>query len=307
MLKKSFALLVTVFVSGFIFVACDDVNSPGERNADFLENSSFQTIESDLALLKDGGIPIDESDGVFSIGWNEIFRPIDDELHIRGMAFAVAFGEVNDFYKYGINMGSVLINYSDHQIELHKKTNDRRGTMYSLFKRPFGHSDQLLEYIPGIEYEFQVTGSDAISQFSFSLVSPSALMDITSHEHGNVIDPSQDLTITWGGGNDDGKVAVRLMAHFRPDKDGKKPGDKGRRGHHPPRHPHPDHILFEILDTNTGEYTFTSTQIRGLLSNVDSAHLMVGVSQMDVGEVEHDGKVFHTVMRNGNSVKLAVQ
>ncbi len=81
MLKKSFALLVTVFVSGFLFVACDNVNNPDDRFADFLENSSFQTIESDLALLKDGGIPIDESDGVFSIGWNEIFRPFDDELH----------------------------------------------------------------------------------------------------------------------------------------------------------------------------------------------------------------------------------
>ena len=218
MLKKSFVLLVTVFVSGVLFIACNDVNSPEERNLDFLENSSFQTIESDLALLKDGGIPIDETDGVFSIGWNEVFRPIDDELHIRGMAFAVAFGAPNDFYKFGINMGSVLINYGDHNVELHKKTNDRRGTMYSLFKRPFGHSDQLLEYIPGIEYEFQVTGSDAISAFAFSLTSPSALMDITSHQHGNVIDPLQDLTITWGGGNADGKVAVRLMAHIRMDK-----------------------------------------------------------------------------------------
>ena len=171
MIKKSFALLVTVFVSGFLFVACDNVNNPDDKFADFLETSSFQTIESDLALLKGGGIPIDESDGVFSIGWNEVFRPIDDELHIRGMAFAVAFGEVNDFYKFGLNMGSVIINYNDHNLELHKKTNDRRGTMYSLFKKPFGHSDQLLEYIPGIEYEFQVTGSDAITAFSFSMIS----------------------------------------------------------------------------------------------------------------------------------------
>jgi hypothetical protein len=301
MLTQSFALLVTVLVWGFLFVACDNVNNPDDRFADFLENSSFQTIESDLALLKDGGIPIDESDGVFSIGWNEIFRPIDDELQIRGMAFAVAFGEVNDFYKFGLNMGSVIINYGDHNLELHKKTNDRRGTMYSLFKKPFGHSDQLLEYIPNIEYEFQVTGSDAITAFSFSLMSPSALMDITSHEHGNVIDPSQDLTITWDGGNADGKVAVRLMAHIRPDKGPRGKGPKG------PRHPHPDHIIFEILDTNTGEYTFTSTQIQELMSSVDSAYLMVGVSQMDMGEVEHDGKVFHTVMRNGNSVKLVVE
>jgi hypothetical protein len=306
MLRKSLVLLVALFVSGFLIIACNDVSGPEEGNFDLLENSSFQTIESDLVLLKEGGMPIDESDGVFSIGWNEVFRPID-ESQIRGMAFAVAFGEINDFYKYGINMGSVLINYGDHQIELHKKINDRRGTMYSLFKRPFGHSDQLLDYIPNIEYEFTVTGSDVLSPFSFSLTSPSALMDITSHEYSNVIDPSQDLTITWDGGNTDGKVAVRLMVHFRPDKDGRKHGGKDRRGPHHHHHPHPNHIIFEILDTNTGEYTFTSEQIQQLLINIDSAHLMVGVSQMDVGEVEHDSKVFHTVMRNGNSVKLKVE
>jgi hypothetical protein len=301
MLKQSFALLIAVFVSGFLIIGCDNVNNPDDRFSDFLDNSSFQTIESDLALLKDGGIPIDISDGVFSIGWNEVFRPVDDELQIRGMAFAVAFGDQNDFQRYGIDMGSVNINYDDHQTELHKKTNDRRGTMYSLFKRPFGHSDQLLEYIPGIDYEFQVTGSDAITPFSFSLTSPSVLMNITSHEHGNVIDASQDLKITWEGGNADGKVAVRLMAHMFKDK-----GPRGK-GPKEPRHPHPDHIIFETLDTNTGEYTFTSAQIQELLSNVDSAHLMFGVSQMDIGEVEHDSKVFHTVMRNGNSVKLKVQ
>jgi hypothetical protein len=294
MLKKSFALLVTVFVSGFLFVACDNVNNPDDRFADFLENSSFQTIESDLALLKDGGIPIDESDGVFSIGWNEIFRPFDDELHVRGMAFAVAFGESSDRGKFGLNMGSVLINYGDHNVELHKKTNDRRGTMYSLFKRPFGHSDQLLEFIPDMEYAFQVTGSDVISQFSFSLTSPSALMDITSHEHGNVIDPTQDLSITWDGGKDDGMVAVRMMPLALHKK-----GRKDRL--------HFDRIIIKILVSNTGEYTFSSAQIQELLSNVDSAHLMVGVSQMDIGEVEHDGKVFHSVMRNGNSVKLKVE
>ena len=300
MLKKSFALLVTVCVSGVLFIACNNVNSPDDRFAG-LENSSFETIDSDLALLKDGGIPIDESDGVFSIGWNEIFRPFDDAARIRGMAFAVAFGDQNDSRKFGLNMGSVFINYGDHQIELHKKTNDSRGTMYSLFKRPFGHSDQLLEYVPDIEYEFQITGSDAISQFSFSLMSPSALMDITSHEHGNVIDPSQDLTITWDGGNPDGKIAVRLMAASRFDKGFR---DRKRRG---PHHPHPDHIIFEILDTNTGEYTFSSAQIQELLNNVDSAHLVVGVSQMDIGKVEHNGKVFHTVMRNGNSMMLTIQ
>ncbi len=68
-----------------------------------------------------------------------------------------------------------------------------------------------------MEYAFQVTGSDVISQFSFSLTSPSALMDITSHEHGNVIDPTQDLTITWDGGKPM-EVAVRMMHYALHEK-----------------------------------------------------------------------------------------
>lgn len=296
--RKSFLIVSSLL----ILWSCEQANSPGEDFSSFLENSSFLTIDSDLALLKDGGIPIDNSDGVFSIGWNEIFRPMDDAALIRGMAFTVAFGDQTDSRKYGLNMGSVFINYNGNQIELHKRSNDERGTMYSLFKRPFGHSDQLLEYVPGIDYEFEVTGSDVFSPLSFSLTSPSALMNITSHEHGNVIDPSQDLTVTWDGGNSDGMVAVRLMAHSRQGKDG-----RGRRGHRPPRHPYPDNIIFEILDTNTGEYTFTSVQIQELLNDVDSARLMVGVGQMEIGEINHDSKIFHSVMRNGNSVMLTVE
>jgi len=295
MLKKSFALLVTVFVSGVLFIACNNVNSPDDRFADFLENSSFQTIDSDLALLKEGGMDIDASAGIFSIGWNEIFRPFDDERHIMGMAFAVAFGEPNDFHKFGLNMCFVFINYGDHQMELHKKTNDRRGTMYSLFKRPFGDSDKLLDFIPNTEYQFEVTGSDQFTPITISLTSPSSLINITSHSFGDVIDLAQDLAITWEGGNADGKVALRLMPHFR------------RHNHRDNRNPHRDQIIFVILDSNPGHYTFTAEQIQELLNGVDTRHFALGVSQMEFGEVDHDNGILHTAMRNGNSVWLSVQ
>ena len=294
MLKKTLPLILLTSAFVFVFTACNEVNSPQRDSFLADKNNSFETIDSDLFLLKEGGMDIDASAGIFSIGWNEIFRPFDDERHIMGMAFAVAFGEPNDRLKFGLNMGSVFINYGDHQMELHKRTNDRRGTMYSLFKRPFGDSDQLLEFIPNTEYQFEVTGSDQFTPITISLTSPSSLMNITSHSFGDVIDPTQDLTVSWEGGNDDGKVALRLMPHFRRHKD---------------RHDrlHFEHIIFEILDTNTGEYTFTSEQIQELLNGVDARHFVLGVSQMDFGEVEHDNGVLHTAMRNGKSVMLAVQ
>ncbi len=294
MLKKTLPLILLTSAFAFIFTACNEVNSPQRDSFLADKNNSFETIDSDLFLLKEGGMDIDASAGIFSIGWNEIFRPFDDERHIMGMAFAVAFGEFNDHHKFGLNMGSVFINYGDHNVELHKKTNDKRGTMYSLFKRPFGDSDQLLEFIPGTEYQFEVTGSDRFSPITLSLTSPDALIDITSHDHGDVIDPTQDLTVTWEGGKDDGMVAVRMMPIALHKK-----GRKDRL--------HFDHIIFKILDTNTGEYTLTSEQIQELLIRVDARHFVLGVSQMDFGEVEHDNGILHTAMRNGNSVKLLVE
>ena len=294
MLKKTLPLILLISAFVFVFTTCNEVNSPQRDSFLADKNNSFETIDSDLFLLKEGGMDIDASAGIFSIGWNEIFRPFDDERHIMGMAFAVAFGEPNDRLKFGLNMGSVFINYGDHQTELYKKTNDRRGTMYSLFKRPFGDSDQLLEFIPNTEYKFEVTGSDQFTPITISLTSPSTLMNITSHSFGDVIDPTQDLTITWEGGNADGKVAVRLMPFSL-----RKKGRKDRL--------HFDNIIFEILDTNTGEYTFTSEQIQELLNRVDARHFVLGVSQMDIGEVEHENGILHTAMRNGNSVMLAVE
>jgi hypothetical protein len=93
------------------------------------------------------------------------------------------------------------------------------------------------------------------------------------------------------------------MAHFRG-KDGKKGfGSKGRPTGPPPRSPM-ETIIFVILDTNTGEYTFTADQVQQLLKNDGTQHIVAGISQMDFQEVEHEGKILHTVMRNGNSVKL---
>ena len=252
MIYKTIFILFFAVMFTTLFVSCDGVNDPDKDSFRSEQNYSLETIDSDISLLKESGMDIEGADGVFSIGWNEIFRPFDDESHIMGMAFAVAFGEPNDRLKFGLNMGSVFINYGDHQTELHKKSDDKRGTMYSLFKRPFGDSDQLLEFIPSTEYQFEVTGSDQFTPITISLISPSSLMNITSHSFSDVIDPAQDLTITWEGGNADGKVAVRLMPFSH-----RKKGRKDRL--------HFDHIIFEILDTNTGEYTFTSEQIQELL------------------------------------------
>ena len=291
-------LSVSILVLFLILVGCspEKINTPDQNLLSTPDMRSFETIDSDLFLLKEGGMEMDDAAGIFSIGWNEIFRPFHDESEIVGTAFAVAFGEPNDRHRVGINIGSVYINYGDQSIELHKRTNDFRGVTYTLFKPPFGHSDQLLEFIPHKEYQFEVIGSDGFSHISFSLISPSELIDITSHHHGDVIEPGHDLTVTWEGGNPHEKVALRLMPHFRRHND-----------HRDNHHPRPDKIFFIILDSNPGHYTFTAKQIEELLNGTDTRHFVLGVSQMDFGEVDHPNGILRTVMRNGNSVMLSTE
>lgn len=292
-------------------VGCkSDLNSPEGPHADVIELYKFETVESDIALLKGGGMPLSEGDAVFSIGWNEMFRPFNDDSEIKGMAFAVAFGDENtestNFPRFGLDMGIINIGYPGNQIQMHKIFHQRRGTAYSLFNRPFGGSDILLEYQPSTEYTFEISGSENFSATTITLLSPASLIDISSHSHSDIIDPQQDLTITWTGGNPSGKIALRVMPHFRPQQ-GVGTNGKHNPGHPPPLGPHSGRALVEILDSNPGQFTFTAERIQNLVSEFGADKIVIDVAQFELGEVEHDNKVLHTAMRNGTSVMLNVQ
>lgn len=311
MFYKPINILLTLFSVFMIFGCKSEINSPDKLNADAIELYKFETIESDVDLLKNFGVPVIDSEGVFSIGWNEIFRPFDDDEHIKGMAFAVVFGDSiiqpNVFTNRGINMGKISIDYAGNQVRMHKMFNYRRGFAYSLFNRPFGDSDVLLEYIPHTEYTFNITGSDKFSPALITLTSPDSLIKITNLAFGSVVDTSQDLTINWSGGNPVGKVAIQIMALFNP--------HHGNHGHNKPFGdnedpnllPHPKNALVIILQNNPGTYTLTASQIQALISELNAEKLVVGVSQFDIGSVQHDEKTLHTAMRNSTSVMLKVE
>jgi hypothetical protein len=306
-MKIKFYFFFTSLLAFILLFGCkSEVNSP-DGSESLTDQLSYQTVDNDLALLKGGGMPLDSAAGVFSIGWDEIFRPIEDTSEVRGMAFAVAFGEQGTdllhFRRFGLDMGDVFINYSGNHIQMHKKFHEMRGVAYDLFERPFGgcNPENLLQFIPNTEYQFEVTGSEVFAPITFSLTSPNALMDITSPTNGEVIDPTQDLTINWEGGNE-GKVALRLMPHLRPPEG----GHHGRHGEPPQPPPPMDRVIFVILDNNPGTYTFTAAQIQELLNGIQTDGLMAEVSQMDFGEVQHQNGMLQTAMRNGNSVMLRI-
>ena len=309
---KSIWIIFTMFSLSLFFFGCQsEVNSP-DRNDFNTDQLLYQTVDNDLALMKDGGMPLDSAAGVFSIGWNEIFRPFMDSSRIKGMAFAVAFGErpsdLPHFRKFGLDMGDITIDYSGNQVEMYKHSHPLRGVAYSLFERPFGHceSENLLEFIPNTDYQFVVSGSEDFAPITITLTSPSALMDITSPTFGEFIDPTEDLTINWEGGNA-GKVGIRLMPAFRPRRghDGGPGGMHRGPGHEPM--PPMDRVIFVILDENTGTYTFAAQQIQELINGIPAEGLRAEVSQMDFVDVEHPNGTLHTAMRNGNSVMMRIQ
>ena len=303
--------LISIFLVLFLNGCQSDPNSPDE-NSFLTDQPAYQTVDGDLALMKAGGMPLDSAAGVFSIGWNEIFRPFMDSSRIKGMAFAVAFGErptdLPHFRKFGLDMGDITISYSGNQVEMHKNIHPRRGIAYSLFERPFGHcdSENMLDFIPNADYEFEVSGSENFAPITITLTSPSALMNITSPMFGEFINPAEDLTINWEGGNA-GKVGIRLMPAFRPRRghDGGPGGMNGGPGPHPT--PPMDRVIFIILETNTDTYTFTTEEIQELINGIPADGLRAEVSQMDFGEVEHENGMLHTAMRNGNSIMMRIQ
>lgn len=307
MYKKTKLIFTGLLATIFLFGCKSEVNSP-DRNEFLNDQLAYQAVDNDLALMKDGGMPLDSAAGVFSIGWNEIFRPFMDSSKIKGMAFAVAFGErgtdLQHLRKFGLDMGDITINYSGNQVEMYKHTHPMRGIAYSLFERPFGrcNSENMLEFIPNTDYEFEVSGSEAFTPITITLTSPSALMNITSPAFGDFIDPTQDLIINWDGGNE-GKVGVRLMPAMRPRK-----GPGGMHGG-PGQEPMPpmDRVIFVILETNTGAYTFTAQQIQELINGIPADGLRAEVSQMDFVDVEHPNGTLHTAMRNGNSIMMRIQ
>ena len=262
--------------------------------------------------MKDGGMPLDSAAAVFSIGWNEIFRPFMDSSRIKGMAFAVAFGErgtdLNHLRKFGLDMGNIFINYSGNQVEMYRHSHPMRGVAYSLFERPFGNcdSENMLEFIPNTNYQFEVSGSENFAPITITLTSPSALMNITSPTFGEFINPTEALTINWEGGNE-GKVGIRLMPALGPRRghDGGPGGMNGGSGFDPM--PPMDRVIFIILESNTGTYTFSVQQIQSILNGIQADGLRAEVSQMDFGEVEHGNGMINTAMRNGNSVMMRIQ
>lgn len=210
-------------------------------------------VESDMGVLNNEGIPLRDCDGIFALGWNEMFGPIRWNDEINGHAMALVFGDSlhpRPFIKNGIDVGTIYINYNGGQIQLEKRIGPEGGVFYSLYPRFF--DDGHLDFVPGADYEFEITGSIHFTPLTYTLTAPMALVHINTPAEDSIINTANDLTLQWSGGTTEDPVAIRLMPIKPPIHPQREPHDGG--GMHPPMQCPPlGDPVFILLDYNPGE------------------------------------------------------
>jgi hypothetical protein len=304
-MKLLFSLPV-LFIS-LVIAGCSNVNEPDNSQQTIDELSKSSVVESDMGTLDKEGLHIRDADGVFALGWNELFGPIRWNDEINGHAMALVFGDTvhqRPFIRDGIDVGTIYINYNSEQIQLEKRTGPDGGVFYSLYPRFF--DDGHLDFVSGADYEFEITGSDDFSPLNFTLTAPQALVHINMPEEDSTINPANDLNLEWTGGTAEDPIAIRLMPIMPPVPPQRGPHEGG--GIHPPvQLPPLGDPVFILLDHNPGEYTIAATTIQNLITQTGAEKLVCVVSQIDKNDVQHDSKDLKFVMHNGDSVLLNVQ
>jgi hypothetical protein len=302
-----------VFTSSLVLLTgCSESNEPELETSDLATLNSFSAVDSDLEILEKGGVTFEKGIGLFSIGWNQIFRHMVFQEDVTGHAFAIGFEKPQDEkprpFVGGIDMGSVYINYNSSKLELQKVQGPIGGILYALFRLPFFGFFNGLEYVPNAIYEFEVTGSDKFSPVKMELRSPPGLLNITSHEPWQDVDVEQALSLKWEGGGKEAPVIIRVVVLQKPedgDDHGHGSGTGVRFDHpHPPRF---FEIIVEVLDNNPGEYTLTAETLQELVTDSEAMGLIFSVSQWSVEKAAHDNGFLMAVMRNGDKIHLGIE
>ncbi len=298
--------------------------------------TTASVIDNELALLRTGGIGVDSSRAVFSLGWREFLDPRSQAITLTGRAFAVAFTHSRNLPvpHSGMDMGSVFLNYNGVHVELQKRIDPRRGISYSTFSGPReGGSNTNVQFVANEPYEFEVTGSDSFSAFRGSVVSPAALFSFVGDTNRRSISATSDLTLRWSGGNASDGILLAVMPFppaplggVRPPGDpdslhphgpgGMHPGDP-RRGpgggpggpgdFNPPPPIDSTKAIIVKLQDNPGTYTIPAGRLQGLVNNTGARAIVCVISQLTQNTPSHDGGTVRIVLANEDHLHLIIQ
>ena len=314
-LRNVLKMILYLSLAGMISVAgCARSTEPyylsGERG-DVQSSVGASIALDELTVARISGVPIDSSDGVFSVGWNPFVGPAAQDSERLGDASAVVFDTLaNEFgLRSAVDIGSVYLNYSGNHQEFRKIRHYFSGTVYSLFPHLFGQANTGVSFSGSTSYEFEVTGSPSFPASKISITSPPALITITSHANGQQINADSDLVLSWSGGNPVAGVLIRVipMIDFGPDgfvpfnsgqreRDGGLPPGIHDRG--PDRPVQIDTGYTLLLANNSGKATIPAAMIQDFIYATST--LSVTVSEFSTIEFSQDSKKYLVVMRDGD-------
>jgi hypothetical protein len=213
MQKLTIALLATGITATALYLAgCSQSTQPSDVQSPSADMNAFvkSIASSEMTLIHAAGVRIDGK-GILAISWREIFNPCHDTTFTIGRALAIGFDTTmtGGRRRDGIDLGIVSLHRDSTTLELTKHYIDG-GIFYTSGNRRDGSTN--IPFVGNDTYTFDISGSDKFSPLTASLVTPAALLDITSPHKKDTINTSNNLTITWTGGADTTGVVIAIAA-----------------------------------------------------------------------------------------------
>ncbi|RQW06630.1 MAG: hypothetical protein EH225_02965 [Calditrichaeota bacterium] len=300
---------IIILILFFLMAGCSGEEDQAVNSLDTASETYFTDIETQMEYFENGGIAFQNINGIFTIGWRNFFRTNVLFGEPAGHAFAVASDRIQNNpprpLHGGLDMGEIDIVFDNNRVEMIKRDHPLGGTVYMAGPHPGNPPVNPLVFIPNIDYMFEITGSQYFPASDIILHSPAALLEISSHAHGQKIRPDNDLILEWTGGISGTGVVlhvVPLRGNFQnPIGPGNRPGRLLA-----PLPPLLPHGIIKRLDDNPGQYTFTTDEIQNLIRRSGAEAIVCGVSQWESENVSLNNLRLKTILQNEDRVFLNV-
>lgn len=327
-MKRMYAPLALLMCAG-AFIGCQSVTEPETAFDDQTLESSFDVTAqaSQLTLLEAAGVNVDSANGFFLLHWNEKLHPQATAAQVIGRATAVSFGSTLSIPRSktpGVDMGEVTLAIAAEVFALPKITFPNDGVRYGIMglrgghglpprggpreghggprgnghgpRGQFGHPPAGLDslnipFVGSGVYQFAASGSEQVPALTLDIQAPAQLVQIGGVSDDQIIDPTQDLTITWTGDASVSKMTLVLAPAFH-------------RGRFNGANQRPEPLMI-TLDPAAGSYTISAQTLQEVLGEANG--LMLHVAQGSHREVTlGDGTKYVIGLRTSDGVKLRV-
>lgn len=324
-MKRMFVPMAMLVCAG-AFVGCQSLTEPETALNDQTLVSDFDvTTQADqISLLEAAGADVDSANGFFLLNWNEMKQRQTSDAQVIGRATAVSFGSTLSVPRSktpGVDMGEVTLAIHADVFALPKITFPNDGVRYGLVgfrggpphggprgehggphgrsgepggkagQPPFGVDSLNIPFVSSGVYQFAASGSEQVPALTLDIQAPAQLLQIGGVTDDQIIDVTQDLTITWTGDASVSEMTLVLAPAFH-------------RGRFDGMNQRPEPLMI-TLDPAAGSYTISAQTLQDVLG--DANGLMLHVAQGTHREVALDNGTKYVIgLRTSDGVRLRI-